>query len=289
MRSLVLRSPAKLNLYLKVVNKRPDGYHNLITLFERIDLCDDIQIRLNRTGRIRVFCSHPDVPNGSSNIVFKAAQIFKKNYSVKDGADIKIVKRIPVAAGLGGGSSNAATTLLGLNKLWKLSLNKMILLDYARKLGSDVPFFVENCSFALGTERGDYLKRLSLNVKLCHILVVPKLKVLTREVFGAFRPPMMNLLTNPSDDVNILIRALRKNDLSQAGHFLANDLETTIVRLYPTLSHLKNKIKEFEVPGAIFSGSGPSFFGLANSLSEAKNLKRILNRRYTRVFVVKTL
>jgi len=296
MNSFVLRSPAKLNLFLKVINKRPDGYHNLVTLFERIDLCDDIHFCLNKKGLIRIFCNHPDVPKGPKNIVYKAAKILKEDFAVKEGVDIKIVKRIPVAAGLGGGSSNAAKTLLGLNRLWGLSLPKSILFDYAKALGSDIPFFLEDCSFALGTGRGDKLRQLDLKVKFQHILVVPRLKVLTREIFGAFRGAGLpirqagtKVLTNKGDDVNILIRALRKNDLSQIGLLLTNDLETTLVRFHPNLIKLKYIIKEYGALNASFSGSGPAAFGLVASDVQAKTLKAFLSRQYSRVFIVRTL
>ena len=117
MKSLSLLSPAKLNLYLKVVNTREDGYHNLITLFERIDLCDEIHLESNTTGAIRIFCNHPYVPKGLKNLCSQVAQLLKDDFSIFSGVDITIKKRIPVAAGLGGGSSNAASTLLGLNKM----------------------------------------------------------------------------------------------------------------------------------------------------------------------------
>ncbi len=294
MRSFVLRSPAKVNLYLRVIGKRPDGYHDLVTIFERINLCDDIHFRLNQKGHIRIFCDNPDVPRDSRNIVYKTAQLLRQDFSVKEGVDIKIVKRIPVAAGLGGGSSNGATALLGLNALWKLSLNKSVLLKYARKIGSDVPFFIEDTAFALGTQRGDYVKKLSIRTKLWHVLVIPRVKVFTRDIFGAFRRPKnpeaagTNLLTNINRDVNILIRSLRNNDLSQVGYLLANDLETTLLGFHPNLINLKKRIEEQGAFGAVFSGSGPSIFGLVGSKAHAQALKKIFKRRYSRVFIVKT-
>src|SRR3989338_5787466 len=140
MKTLLLRSPAKLNLFLKVNRKRPDGYHDLTTLFERIDLCDDIRLAVNTAGRIRIFCRQPQVPKDSRNLAYRAARLLKDEFSLKEGVDITITKRIPVAAGLGGGSSNAATVLLGLNKLWGLSLPLWKLSSYGKKIGSDVPF-----------------------------------------------------------------------------------------------------------------------------------------------------
>ena len=284
MRSLRLRSPAKLNLYLKVINKREDGYHNLETIFERIDLFDEIALTLNRDGRIRVACDHSDVPVDSSNLVYKVAQLLKDDFALQDGVDIMISKRIPVAAGLAGGSSNAATVLLGLNRLWKLDLSSIELLAYARKIGSDVAFFLYDCSWALGLERGDKIKKLMIPSHLWHILVVPSIKMYSKKVFGA-----LNLeLTKQSDDVNILIRSLRKNDIDAVGDALFNGLESTILKLSPPLQDLKERLLGMKTTGVSFSGSGPAVFGLTKTQQEAEALKAILKKQYTQVFVVRT-
>jgi len=166
MNSLILRSPAKLNLFLKVLNKRSDGYHNIVTLFERINLCDEISIKLIKEDSINIKCNNPHVPLGKKNIVNKVEATLKEDFSIKTGVDIKISKNIPVAAGLGGGSSNAASVLLGLNKLWNLKLDQKRLMSYARSVGSDVGFFVSNSSWALGEDRGDNIKNLRLKAKL---------------------------------------------------------------------------------------------------------------------------
>ncbi len=284
MNKLRLQSPAKLNLFLKVNGKRPDGYHDLTTLFERIDLCDEVTLTLNKTGAVRIFCSHPSVPTNSRNLAYKVAKLLKDDFSIKSGVDIKIIKRIPVAAGLGGGSSNAATVLLGLNRLWKLSLSLPKMVKYAQKIGSDVPFFLHNTSWAMGTQRGDRIKRLPLPLKLWHVLVVAELKVYTREIFG-----VLNLkLTKPKTDVNILRRALRKNDLPRISHFLFNDLETAIVQSHPNLLKIKEALENCGAVGVCFSGSGPTVFGLVESRQKAQSVKRILKKRFNRVFVART-
>ena len=286
MRSISLRSPAKLNLFLKVINKRPDGYHNLETLFERIDLCDDIQLKLNTDGAIRVFCDHPDVPTDSQNLVYRAAELLRDDFALANGVDIKITKRIPVAAGLGGGSSNAATTLLGLSQLWKLDLTRKELLACAGKIGSDVSFFLYDCSWALGTGRGECIKKLNLTTQLWHTLVVPPIKLTSRDVFGTLQH--MNVLTKPNDDVNIFTRSLRKNDFSAINGFLRNDLERAILKLCPNLSQLKEKFHGLNPGAVLFSGSGPALFSLTRTQKEAEDLKSILKEDYTQVFAVRT-
>lgn len=322
MKSIHLRSPAKLNLSLKVLGKRPDGYHNLSTLFEKIDLCDDIYLTRNRTGKIRIFCSHPQVPKGSKNLAYKAARMLQDDFALANGVDIKIVKRIPVAAGLGGGSSNAATVLLGLNKIWRLDLSQVQMLSYAKRIGSDVPLFLYEDVFSHGTERGDKIKSLKIDKKYWHIIVTPRLKVYSAEVFKAFadlckikgnkvanrgsfprgqralcRSSLVTAgkektdkmrLTRKDDNVNILTCALKKNDLARASQFLSNDLEAAIVRVHPQLFKIKNNIKIIYGLDVCFSGSGPSIFGLVPTHAKAKKLSRLLTKEYSQVFVTRT-
>lgn len=285
---MTLKSPAKLNVYLKVVNKRPDGYHNLVTLFERIDLCDDLKFTANKSGRIRLFCSHPQIPLGPKNLIYKTAKLLQEELSVSQGVDVHITKRIPVAAGLAGGSSNAATTLLGLNKLWKLKLSQKELVAYGKRIGADVAFFLYDASWALGTERGDRIEKIKIAPRLWHVLVVPQMKMYTRNVFENLKLAPTNVLTKNSDNVNILIRNLKNKDISLVGSLLRNDLEISVFQLCPKLEKLKEYIKRLNALGVSLSGSGPSIFGLTDSQKKAEYLKSMLGKRYSRVFVVKT-
>jgi len=280
-----LRAPAKLNLYLKVINKRKDGYHNIVTLFERIHLFDDIQMALNNEKKIRIFCAHPQVPAGPKNLAYRMAHLLREDFALEDGVDIRILKRIPVAAGLAGGSSNAAAVLIGLNKLWRLSLTKSEMISYAKRVGADVAFFLQDCSWGVGTERGDRVKRLAIKTKLWHILVVPKVKVYSGAAYGG-----LNLqLTKKDDDVNILIRHLRRKDLTGVSNSLLNDLESSTFRLCPNIIRIKKSIENLSKRGAVLSGSGPAVFGLAESRQQAENMKSVLARRYSQVFIVRTL
>ncbi len=294
MTTLTLRSPAKINLYLKVINKRPDGFHNLVTLFERINLFDDLSFVATQTGKIRLFCDHPQMPLGPKNLIYKAARLLQEKHSVDLGVDIKITKRIPIAAGLGGGSSNAATTLLGLKKIWKLFLSSQQLLTYGRALGSDVPFFLHDCSWALGTGRGDQIKVLSLKKRLWHVLVVPCKRLYTRDVFEGLSLPQdgrqraTNILTKKKYNVNILIHHLRKNDILGVSDRLLNDLESSTFSICPRLRILKSRLQKLNTLGVAVSGSGPSIFGLVRSQQEAQGLRSFLSQRYKRVFVVGT-
>ncbi len=309
MKSLTLSSPAKLNLFLKIVNKRADGFHNIETIFERIDLCDRIKIASNNTGEIRIRCKHPHVPTGAKNLVYKVAKQLLEDFDLSYGVDISIEKNIPVAAGLAGGSSNAATVLMGLNQLWQLNLSKQKLLYYARQIGSDVAFFLYDCSFALGTERGDKIKKLPVKTKLWHVIVVPRIQMFSWKVYGELRlrPQAVeaaggsgrpkrssnrggtNLLTKVNDNANILIHHLRMGHKNGLGTLLQNDLQESIVRICPKLLKLKQRLNSFDTKGVLISGSGPSVFGITETRIQALEIQSQLLKRFKQVFVARTV
>ncbi len=283
MKVLTLKSFAKLNLVLDVIGKRPDGFHQLRTIFERIDLHDDILLK-KTSGPIRVCCSHPHVPLGPRNLVYMVAQRLQSDFGIQEGVEITIEKRIPVAAGLAGGSSNAAALLQGLNRLWDLKLTKKTLVEYACAIGSDVAFFLYDAPYALGEDRGEKIRVLPIKTKLWHVLVTPRVKVYTKDVFAR-----LNLkLTKKRDDVNILLPFLGKNNLYSIGSRFVNDLEPAILSLKPYLGSLKRKLIDAGAMGACFSGSGPSVFALAESQKHAESLRAKFDRHFSQVFVVCT-
>jgi len=285
MHRLTVHSPAKLNLVLDVLGKRPDGFHELRTIFERISLADQITLTRNKSHKISVRCAHPHVPLSSKNLAFKAAMMLSGDFSISEGLDINIVKNIPVAAGLAGGSSNAAAVLLGLNRLWQIGLNHAQLLNYAARLGSDVAFFLYDTSYALGTGRGELIRPLDVKTKLWHVLVTPRVKIYTKEVFARLKLS----LTNKKDNVNILLPFLRKGDFVRLAGALSNDLEPAILSLRPDFIYLKDKLLDAGAAGVCFSGSGPSVFACVPSQKHALSLRAKFDRRYTQVFVVSTM
>ncbi|MCD4780762.1 MAG: 4-(cytidine 5'-diphospho)-2-C-methyl-D-erythritol kinase [Candidatus Omnitrophica bacterium] len=285
MKSLTLQAPAKINVFLKVKNKRKDGFHNIKTIFQRINLSDTLEFTLTKTGRIRLTSTLPTLPLGSKNLVYQAAEQLRLMYGVKNGIDIHIDKKIPVAAGLAGGSTNAATTLIGLNKIWQLGISKHTMIEHARRLGSDVPFFLEHCSWAMGTARGDQIEPLDIGSRFWHILVVPRKKITSGQVYQG-----LNLqLTKSVDNANILIQHLKNKDLRNIGRYILNDLESAIVQIAPSLQRLKERIKLLSGSGVMISGSGPAVFGLAKNQKDAEQFKSVLSRYYKRVYAIKTL
>lgn len=297
MNRLVINSYAKLNLYLKVLGKRKDNYHNLETIFERISLCDKIILSLRQDRKIRIISSCQNIPKDSSNLAYKSAKLLQDSLNFNKGADIKIIKRIPVGSGMGGGSSNAASVLTGLNKLWHLNLNQQELACYARELGADVPFFIYNTCFALGIERGDKIKPLNKldKLKFWHILVVPKIKVPTQLIYEKLDElnasgNTIAALTIPEFNVKILISALSQRGFSLTNKILFNSLERITVQLYPEIGRIKEKLVKLGLKSILMSGSGSTVFGLVDSRKEAISLSRKLEKnKFWQVFVTHTV
>ncbi len=281
-----VKSYAKVNLYLEVLNIRKDKYHNIITLFEKLDLHDDVIIKLRRDNKILVTCSSKSVPSGEKNLAFRAASLLRQVSGVEKGADIHILKRIPVAAGLGGGSSNAAAALWGLNRLWKLKFSRKRLVSLALKVGCDVPFFLYDASFALGTGRGDKIKPLpGIKTKFWHVLAAPQLAVSTPQVYKeldrqgyAVKKTPKTRLTNPRNNVKILLLALNKGGQDMPGGLLFNRLEEATFRLYPQVRKIKDELRKAGLEPVLMSGSGPAIFGIVSSRKEGESLCRQLSR-----------
>lgn len=309
--ALDLLSPAKVNLSLEVLDKRRDGYHDIRTVFERIGLCDRIRLKKLSTGEIRFHTDSKEVPSGPDNLAFKAAALLKSRFSVRDGVQIHLEKRIPVQAGLGGGSGNAATVLLGLNRLWKLRLSRKALLKLGAELGSDVPFFILETSFALGEGRGEILKVISApGIRIWHCIVKPPFGISTQEAYewldrGKIAPPPVchgpfgtSLLTKakqvveltlPKTDVRILVRSLQKGRFRIAGSLLANDLELSLNKRVRIISNLKKTLLDQGAFGALMSGSGSAVLGLFDSEKAAKKTADFVKKnKIGRVFVAKT-
>ncbi len=286
MKPFTLPAYAKLNLSLAILGRRSDGFHELETLFERIDLHDELMFSQAPEGVIRVSCDDLRVPCDGRNLVDKVARLLMDGERVSKGASIVIKKRIPVAAGLAGGSSNAATTLAGLNKLWNLGLSRAKLVTYAAKAGSDVAFFLYDTPFAWGRGRGEIVEPLDIKTKLWHFLIVPKAPVLTKDVYGCYAAMHAGLTKCKADDT--IIRSLKKNDPVAVAKALSNDLEAPILKLKPHLGKLKYRVGCQDVLGVSFSGSGPSVYAVVSCEKEALRLKQVFERTYSQVFAVRT-
>ncbi len=281
-----LLSPAKVNLCLRVSGKRKDGYHEIQTIFERISLCDRIQLRAAPSG-IQLESDSKEIPLGPENLAYKAARLLKERFKVSRGVVIRLQKNIPVSAGLGGGSSNAAAVLWGLNRLWRLGLSQKKLLKLGAELGSDVPFFVLDTSFALGLGRGEILRKIPApGVRLWHCVVKPPFGISTKEAYNDLRPLG---LTPKKTDVKILLQSIQKGSSRGIGKLLINSLEVSVNKRVKVIHRIKKSLLGHGALGALMSGSGSAVFGLFDSKKAAGHAARALkkNKRW-RVFVVST-
>ncbi|MBI4597314.1 MAG: 4-(cytidine 5'-diphospho)-2-C-methyl-D-erythritol kinase [Candidatus Omnitrophica bacterium] len=263
---LRFRAPAKLNLYLRVVGKRADGFHELETIFERIDLADELTFEAAAT--LSLTCTDPTLSCGDDNLVLKAARLLQQKSGAGQGARIHLTKRIPIAAGLGGGSSDAATTLRGLNTLWNLLWPKERLIELGAQLGSDVPFFLYDTPFAIGRGRGEICEPIP-GQPLAQVLVVPDAQLSTKEIYEELNLP----LTPPTASITIVAHALRNGPASAglaAG--LWNDLEPVAIRRCPVIPHIQETLRACGVLAARLSGSGPAVFGLCRDRAHAHEM-----------------
>ena len=295
MKSLNLTSYAKLNLYLRVIRKRPDNYHSIFSLFERISLSDHIRLVLLSQRKIRIVLSGLSLPRGHNNLAYQAASLLQRKFGINEGVQIHLTKRIPISAGLGGGSSNAAVVLVGLNQLWKLNLGIKQLVALGRRIGSDVPFFLHNSSFACATHRGDKIKVLKLPVKLWHIIVIPRIKILSSLIYKRWdmrtQSGVVRGLRNQQSIIKILKSVLLKKDFSKLGKLLFNSLQEVTTTMYPVIKRTSMALSDLGLEAISMSGSGSAVFGFVSSRKEAYVVARQLKAKSGNwdVFVAKTI
>ncbi len=270
---LTLTAPAKINLFLEVLGKRPDGYHELETVMQEIDLVDTLTLEEMGKG-IELTCTQPDVPCDENNLVWKAIHTFQKDTGVKKGIKVHLEKRIPVAAGLGGGSSDAAATLRGINTLCNTGLNDSELMDMAARLGSDVPFFIKGGT-ALCKGRGEIVTALTVRRKFSYIILYPDIKVSTAKVYNNLKID----LTREKKDVNLVLSVLLSDAGNSLNNLLFNRLEAVALELYPELKDFKGLLEGCLHDGILLSGSGSAIYGCCDNQERAENAKEKLNEQ----------
>lgn len=275
---IILHAPAKINLFLKVIGKRPDGYHSLFTLFQKVTLFDQLIIR--KTGKeINISCPQGIVPEDETNIIYQAASLFYKVTNIAPGLDVEIHKNIPVAAGLGGGSSDAACVLKGLQRLYDQPSTEDSLLAMGRELGADVPFFLQSPTMAIGRGTGDQIEPIPFPPVLWFVLINPCFPVSTKWAYG-------NLKLTTGENPFIF----SAGNIADIEDFLANDLEEITASRYPIIHDLKKHLLSAGASGAIMSGSGPTVFGLFKEKEKAGlAYERLKSNRDWAVFLVRSL
>jgi len=315
MTSITLTAPAKVNLFLKVLNRRPDGYHNIVTLFERVSLADKVAISKIPQGII-VSSDKFITRNPKDNIIYRAAELILKHNGADKGriggergrigenkgmiggdkgVMIRVRKRIPIAAGLGGGSSDAAATLIGINKLCRLGLTDKELMALGRKIGADVGFFITGMPFAIGQGTGDILRKCHIRLKLYHLIIYPGFKVATRGIYQEYDRRTRGLTSAiPDDKISRLLNNSR--NLNSVESMLRNNLEDVVIAKKPVIGRIIERLAHTLDKKAVVSGSGPSVFCLYSTRKEAMAARKRLSDEMTagekkrwQVFIAETL
>ena len=262
-----LKAPAKVNLFLEILGKRDDGFHEIETIMQEIDLADSLQFEETQEG-VTLECNDKNIPANQDNLVCKAANLILEECGIKKGVLINLEKNIPVGAGLGGGSSDAATTLKALNSLWKVGLNNEELMEFAAKLGSDIPFFI-NGKTALCRGRGELITPVEVRNRMDYIILFPRVHISTETIYKNLKID----LTKKRKDVSFFLDALKYSEAASISKLLFNRLEEIIFATYPDLLQVKSTLESFDFCGLSISGSGSAFFGLCNDRHQAEVIK----------------
>ena len=304
MQSYSLLAPGKINLYLEIIGDRDDGFHELVMILQSIELADRIDIKAGDTQRITLFCEHPLVPTNETNLAYRAARLmcetFPETYANYGGIDIAIEKNIPVAAGLAGGSTDAAAVLVGVNLMWNLGLTRPELQELAAKLGSDIPFCISGGT-ALATGRGERLNEIADLDNLWVVLAKYRdLGSSTTWAYKSYRQNYSQDYVSNSPEVqsrsdlskaealrdrvraSALMQAITSKDGAKIGNFLYNDLEKVVLPAYPEVNQLKETFADTENLGTMMSGSGTTVFALCASETEAKTIAQQVRNKINR-------
>ena len=265
MNSITLKSRAKINLSIDVLGKRQDGYHLVEMIMQTIDLYDLIEINEKDNDQITIKSTSDEIPLDCNNLVYKAANLIKKTFNINKGVEIHIKKNIPVAAGMAGGSSNAAAVLVGLNKLWNLNLSNQQLEKIGLKLGADVPFCI-NGGAVLASGIGEELTPIKgLTKDVCILVCKPDLFVSTKEVYECIDSKDIDKRPNNK----FLIECLKNEDTRQLAENMFNVLEGVTMDKHPVIQQIKDIMTNNRALGAMMSGSGPTVFGLYENREDA--------------------
>lgn len=269
---LILPSHAKINLGLYILGKRQDGYHDICTIFQELEFHDTLYFR-RQSGDLAITTDHPSLPVGEENLVYRAVKLLKGSTGCSDQVTIHIKKNIPLGSGLGGGSSNAAMTLVGLNRLFQLGLSVDTLASLGSELGSDVPFFLYG-GIALATGRGENIQPLPDSLKGGILLINPGI-----QISSGWAYKNVNLKLTNSEDLNNVLPRLRNGVITGAYRFsLKNMLEEPVIKKYPIMRSIKSQLLKYGAEWAMMSGSGSTVFGIFRNKELAEKTLRQMER-----------
>jgi len=279
-----IKAYGKINIALEVVGKREDGYHLLRMIMQNIDLYDLIELNEKRSNDITIECNKPYVPKDDRNLAYKAARLFMDTYKINRGIHIDIVKNIPVAAGLAGGSTNAAAVLKALNEMFDVGASEQDLMDLGVKLGADIPYCIKGGT-CLCEGIGEKISELKSFKDKILVLVKPPFGVSTKDVYGAID---INKIFKKVL-VNELIEAIEKDDLLFVTKNMKNHLENVTLRRHPLIIKIKEDMIKMGSIGSMMSGSGPTVFGFFDDMLKAQSCYERMKKQFNDVFITRTI
>lgn len=274
MRQVELKALAKINLGLDVLGKRENGYHDVRMIMQSIYLYDDVKIERKTAPGIELSSNLFFLPTGDGNIAYKAAQMLIEEFGIEEGVRITLHKHIPVAAGMAGGSSNAAAVLFGMNRLFGLKLSRQELMERGVKLGADVPYCIMRGT-VLAEGIGEELKKLPAMPKCTVLIAKPPISVSTKVVYEAL--DACEIVRHP--DIDGLMEALEKENLQEVAAHMGNVLEDVTIPMHPEIAEIKQVMKDCGALNAMMSGSGPTVFGLFENKMAARKAQRVIREK----------
>jgi len=285
MKEIEIDSYSKINLTLNILAKRQDGYHDIETIMQSINLADRIFIKEEKEG-IKIKCSHPLVPVDSQSLTYRSAEKILRRYRITRGVKIEIDKKIPLAGGMAGGSANSASILVGINKLFALNLSNKDLREIGEELGMDVPFCIQNGT-ALAYHKGEKVTPLSpINPPLWIIIINPGFEIPTKWAYNNLN---LEWLKKEKNNTKGMLNALKEGELPGIAKNLFNSFEGLIIKKYPEIGKIKDRLIEGGALGALMSGSGPTVFGIAQNKEQALKIYEKLKSEYKSIWAVQTI
>jgi len=252
---LKIDSPAKVNLCLEILNRDKSGFHEIKTIFYQVDLYDELIFFDNDNFELN--CNNPQVPTDQNNLIYKAYRLLKDTFKINKSIRVELTKNIPLEAGLGGGSSNAAATLKALNQLWELNITNNQLRELGAHIGMDVPFFIEG-GIALGTHFGELITPINSKLKLNLLLIKPKFSINTCQAYSNLN----FTFPKPERNINNCRKALESGDLDLLIKSMHNDFEESLLPKYPKIQEIKDQLIDRGAKRTLLSGSGSCVFGV---------------------------
>lgn len=284
----IIKAPGKINLFLSVNGIRPDKYHDLFMIMQCVSIFDTIEIEIfkDKKKEIMLITDKPYLPNDNRNLIYQVIEYMQNKYNISDTFKVKVKKLIPTSAGLGGGSSDAASVLHFINNTYKLKMPISDLSNVSSLFGSDIPFFIyKHESICKG--RGEIVIPIKNYNNYFILLVTPNIRVSTKEIFSKYEMISSDNISNEVKEKNLneLVLAIEKKKIKDIARLLYNDLEKVTESMFPEVTYFKKRMIELGAVNSLMSGSGPTVFGIFTSFFKAINCKNILKKEYKDAFV----